>query len=495
MRTEARYNSAYREFRQGRARAFEEFERAYAQWSAQVDTHDRHEQHRISSTMLWFPVRVGARQRRVDVFGGDADGWASLLATVGMSLLSAGERVLVLDYTEQQVAADFAALARDRAHAVNFTELPAENLAVLGDLCAADIAEVIAETLQGIRGGEPNPQLRSLDAEFVELVAASLAAPITFARLAAGIRLLRKLYDGDNESMLSATEIHRINALVDAVGPSETAREELRFLGGVLGLLAHDAQPATPLHWPRSGLSVVATADANPRRKDLVDRLVVHRLTYDLRSGAIGDQATVLVVAGADHLGLSVVEALARHARRCGVRLILMFEHARGELTQLLGGADSATVLMRMGNAAEAAAAADFVGRGYRFTLSQLTEQIGRSFTTGVADSTGSSVTNTSSDGYSGTTANSSEAFSRAQTWSSTVNWSNANSTSSSHTYSRAYEYTVEPTTFQALPSTAFVLVENHHGGWRVVSGDCNPGIALLDRVARTPRTALARAR
>ncbi|WP_280258211.1 hypothetical protein, partial [Nocardia abscessus] len=37
---------------------------------------------------------------------------------------------------------------------------------------------------------------------------------------------------------LSATEILRLNRLVDSVGPGESVREELRFLGAVLGLLS-----------------------------------------------------------------------------------------------------------------------------------------------------------------------------------------------------------------------------------------------------------------
>ena len=47
------------------------------------------------------------------------------------------------------------------------------------------------------------------------------------------------------------------------------------------------------------------------------------------------------------------------------------------------------------------------------------------------------------------------------------------------------YEFQVEPTALQSLAPTAFVLVEAGPTGRRVVMGDCNPGIVLLDRVAR----------
>ena len=39
-----------------------------------------------------------------------------------------------------------------------------------------------------------------------------------------------------------------------------------------------------------------------------------------------------------------------------------------------------------------------------------------------------------------------------------------------------------------AMPPTAFVLVEPGPKGRRVVLGDCNPGITLLDKVAADPR-------
>jgi hypothetical protein len=46
----------------------------------------------------------------------------------------------------------------------------------------------------------------------------------------------------------------------------------------------------------------------------------------------------------------------------------------------------------------------------------------------------------------------------------------------------------VEPAVLQSLPETAFVLVEAAAGGRRVRFGDCNPGIAMLERVADAPR-------
>lgn len=80
------------------------------------------------------------------------------------------------------------------------------------------------------------------------------------------------------------------------------------------------------------------------------------------------------------------------------------------------------------------------------------------------------------------------DSVARTETWQHTVSMARSGSTGVGGTASRVYEFAVEPTRLQALPPTAFVLVEVGPAGRRVVLGDCNPGIALLPDVAREPR-------
>jgi hypothetical protein len=235
--------------------------------------------------------------------------------------------------------------------------------------------------------------------------------------------------------------------------------------------------------------------------------VVFHRLLHELRTSRVQGQQ-VLVVAGADHIGRESLEALTRQARRVGVRLVLLLEHLRGETKQVLGSSDSAAILMQLGNAQEAAAAAEFIGRGHKFVLSQLTHQIGKTFTTGTGYSRGvtegtsettshsqTSGTNTSTGGGAARslgrnwsqTSSDSLTTSRARTWQESVNRSVADSTNDGTTLGRVYEYTVEPTTIQSMPPTAFVLIESGTSGRRVIMGDCNPGIALRQRVSSQP--------
>jgi hypothetical protein len=184
--------------------------------------------------------------------------------------------------------------------------------------------------------------------------------------------------------------------------------------------------------------------------------------------------------------------------------LVLLLQHLRGDLTQLLGGAGNATILMRMSNAEEAKAAAEFIGREYTFQDNQITQQVGESVTDGYSDSWGSqssTSTNTGThankpksagwlDRQAGSTGTSEgSAVSRSDTWQRTVNHSLTDSTSTSTTTARLYELIVDPRQIQHLSLTGFLLIETDSAGHpRVVEGDCDPGIALRPRVADDPR-------
>ncbi len=489
-----RYGAARRNYKSRLEQEQLRFGRAVTQWRSAVAEHDRREQIRVASTVLWYPLQPMGQWAHVNVFGGTTDGWSSLLVTLGLSLQFTGASLLVLDFSERSVASDLASLAEVVGYQVRVDRVPADGVVGVEELPPAEAGELVAEVLATARGRQGDGMRQAVDAELVEAVVECLDSPHTFERVAAGLAMMRRTLDIDRQSCLSTDEIRGLNRATENIGSEwPSVGEELRFLSAtmrLLGGLPCGHSLSGPL-WPRAGLRVIATADANARRKDLLDRFVFFRVLHEIRAldHRMGD---AVVVAGADHLGPTELESLARHAGRVGMRLIVMCEHLRGEQMQLLGGAGSATVLMRLGHAGEAAAAADFVGRGHTFVLSQLTEQIGRSFTDGVSDTVGDSLTSTVTDNFSPTSSGTSDSQSRAMTWSQTRSWSQADSTSDSRGWTRAYEYVMEPTTFQSLPATAFVWVETGGGGRRIVAGDCNPGIAMLDRVAAEPRTGTA---
>ncbi|MFD0853922.1 hypothetical protein ACFQ07_16915, partial [Actinomadura adrarensis] len=205
------------------------------------------------------------------------------------------------------------------------------------------------------------------------------------------------------------------------------------------------------------------------------------------------------------------------------------FRRLRETSAELIGG--GAVAFMRLGNNEDATRAADFIGREYRFVLSQITKSVGgneshtHSDTTGegTSDSTSTSRTTGSSTNWgtsrsSGVTYSGGEMFglfpdrstntsrgsnrggshsvsdttgtstSTSRNWSSTysfaegTNWSDADSTQ------RVYEYVIEPVTLQHLPDHALLLVESAPGGGRTLTPvECDPAIITLDRVSLSP--------
>ena len=514
------------------------YETEDAAWRAEVAQHDLAEHERVTSAARWYPLRLREGWSRADVFGGTPDGWASLLATLGPSILESGNDVLVVDFSENGVAEDLARFAQLRGVPVSDVRLPAESsrMDVLAGLAAEAVAELIANAVHP-HTDKNEQEARAFDADLLVAVAERLEKPYTFARLEAGVRVFRRAYDVGTEDVLTADEMRALNSHADAVSGTEKSRERLQILNGQLKRLVGDhddaADPGSDSSvtenrddraapdladgrlWHRGGLTVVTTRSVYERRKVLYDRIVFHRVLRDLRAQHRGHGDAVIVVAGVDQLGLENLEAMSHQAKRVGVRLVLLMEHLRDELQQLLGGSDSASIVMRLGNHTEAAAAADFIGKGYKFVLSQITEQIGKTFTTGTSRSGGTSETTSNtestSDGEStsrkrapfwddvlrdnektettslGTSR--SESRSRAATWQETVNDSTADSTTAGRTGQRVYEYMVEPTTIQSLPPTVCFLVEPGTAeNRRVTVGDCNPGITLLDHVSVEPR-------
>lgn len=482
-------------------------------WAKQVQQWNAEERARRDVTNLWFPLELRSCPQRVDVFGGTPDGWAALLCTAGTTIMASGTPMLVIDFTEEDVTGPLCSVAKAKGFPASRQSVP-ENLEaarLLEGLDADAIAELIAESVDTMRRGGEDVELELLDVELIQAVVTRLDDEVTFRRIAAGLLALQQGYDPDQDKRLTAREFQRLTEVVDAVAATERTQNELQFLRGILDMLPTPVpgeeysppQEETTQDgmWLNSGVSVLRTEDDNRRRRDFVDRLMAQVLLQNVRRHRHRNVDCILVLAGADHLGAQTLELLARRCRQAGIRLMLMMEHLRGDLQNLLGGSDSATFIMRLGNAQEATAAAEHIGRGHQFLLTQLTRQSGRTDTTGTSHSTGLSTSDTTGgnesrgsssrgwfdrptvSGQYGTNWNITTGDS--EQWS--TNDSRAISTTDGKTVSRVYEFSVEPTTIQSLDVTSFLFVESADNQRRVVAGMCDPYLALMPRVAGTP--------
>ncbi|MFF0258204.1 hypothetical protein ACFYR2_05200 [Streptomyces microflavus] len=501
--------------RRRRERLVKEYQDRVAAWQLVIAEHDAQQRLLAAGVDIWYPLRLESRPSRIDVFGGTANGWASLLTTVCGPLLGAGQAVLVLDFSQQSVALELAVLAAHRDVPVAHAPLPAAT--VTADLLAGstpeELGECLAEALQSMRPDGAEVDLHTIDADLIETTARALAAPVTYARLAAGLRVLLRIYEpGEDGGPLSTDEVTALTRAIDLVGQGERVQNELRYVRGLMESMAKAPAQAGVLAdpaalWQPGQLAVLATDDLVERRKDLTDRIAFFQLLHQLRQRRF-TAGGMLVIAGADRLGRNALESMARQARSAGIRLMLLFEHLREDTVKIVGGSDSATVLMRIGNGNEARDAAQFVGQGYKFLVNQLTKQVGETLTEGRGGSYGEQDGESTSHGAnkggslshsgflnstSGRSWGTSKTFttSLSRSWQETVNTSTARSTTHGENLSRVYEFTVEPTQLQALPTTGMVVVEAGPSGRRVVFADCNPGITGLPRLSTVPRAAL----
>jgi hypothetical protein len=171
------------------------------------------------------------------------------------------------------------------------------------------------------------------------------------------------------------------------------------------------------------------------------------------------------------------------------VQLMMMIDQPQGELERL-AGTGGAVCVMKMYNHRDAAIAADFIGRDYKFVVSSVTAQLGRSFADGGGDNfTASSNQNTNSKSglLRETGRRTGVGETRGHAWTGARNWTTTQNLSDSTATTRVYEFTVDPQQILGMPETAFILVDNTGASRRVVMADSFPGICLFDRVSPTP--------
>ncbi|WP_043726198.1 hypothetical protein [Kutzneria sp. 744] len=436
----------------------------------------------------WYPVQPASEPTRVDVFGGDPHrhGWASLLVTFGSSLLAGGQRITVLDFTGQEVGESLASVARAgglSVGSVTLTEEETVGLNLFAGLTNRDIAECVGHAATSRPDGDHREE-RALAVDVLKMVLDALDGPATFARLAAGVRVLSQ---GAGE--LAPEEVNRLAARIGDIDQNEWAARQLRLLTRQLDMV-NDVVAAIPGGrplWTNDRVSLVATDGGRSDRKELLDRLLV-QLAQRAMDGH-GWPGGLLVVAGADHLGAKTVQALSEHARHAGVRLILMIDQPQGDLEKS-AGTGGVVCIMKMYNHRDATIAAEFIGKGHKFVVNQITRQVGSTFTDSGGDSFGANTggTNNSKQRRSGTQGRQNGlSDSRGHTWTGTRGWSTADNVSTSTGTSRVYEFTVEPQEILGMPETLFILVDNSGHGRRVITADANPGICLRDRVSAIP--------
>ncbi|WP_395104284.1 hypothetical protein [Actinomadura sp. SCN-SB] len=518
-----RRNSARQAYELAHRQTVGGYEEAARRWQARKQAHEAAERARLDGLPEWGAVPRPSR--RLDVFGGTLWSWEALLTTYGTSTLAA-QPLLVLDLSRELVSGELVSLAQHAWKGVDVQVLPGrqESATLLVDLPPRDLVDAIVESMHG---GTPDTARaeRSMDDRILTTVCGALNGDITLGRIAAALRAL--MGEPDTSGALTRDERRRIASELFTVEYRRQAHANLSRIESYLHPLENLGTAPREDH--SAGYLTVVALDSRARnvRSELLTDLIVQWVTH--RIAATSDSTPAVVVAGADELARRHLERLSDACERRGVPLTFLFRRLRETSAELIGG--GAVAFMRLGNNEDATRAADFIGREYRFVLSQITKSVGgneshtSSDTSGHSDSetystsrtTGTS-TNWGTSRSSGVTYSGGEMFglfpdrstnrqsgsnrggsrstsdttgtstSTSRNWSATYSYAEGTNWSDTDSTQRVYEYVIEPVTLQHLPDHALLLVESAPGGGRVLTPvECDPAIVTLDRVSLDP--------
>jgi hypothetical protein len=474
---------AKRALDEARQRAEQDHQRDHTAWEHRRQWHEQQQQQAVDAMAEWGAAAPSPGTRRVDVVGGTMYGWEAVLTVFGGSLLATRGPMTLVDFTGEALSDELIQLAGTTGRTVRELRLPAQlgEFDLVAGMAPDELVDGLVEAMYGDAQGASRAE-RSQDALLLHEISGILAPDITMARLLAALRVLT---DRPDQPALSAGESDRLLALQ----PEQTRRQmhpHLRRIEAFLrpletmGVAASTAPAATDL------TCLVAGGEGGNAQNELLKDLIVQWLTRRVRGA---DRLGSLVLLGADEINHRVIERLSTLCERRGIRLVLFFAHLRAESLRTIGGGEVA--LMRLGNHQEAAQAAEFIGRGHRFVLSQITRTLGGEDTHTLADTYGEAETR----GGSTDITRAGRHFSRRRgtNWSRTRNWSQTESVARGTNWSdaesaqRVYEYVVEPRVLQDLPEYAMILVKGEGRGSVVQAVEVDPAIVTLPRVSMTP--------
>ncbi|MET0426798.1 MAG: hypothetical protein ABW046_23220 [Actinoplanes sp.] len=464
--------------------ARQDYAREYAAWDSRREWHDQEQQQRVNAMDEWGAATPSPGARRVDIVGGTTYGWEAVLTVFGGSLLASRGPMVLVDFTGEALCDELIDLAATTDRSVHEMRLPAElaRFDLVGGLEPDELVDVLVEAMHGDATGASRAD-RSQDTLLLREICQVLAPALTMPRLLAALRVLT---DRPGEPDLSPGEIERLLALQPAESRRQIHHHLRRIEAFVHPLSTMGTEPAEAIDADLTCL--IAGGEGGPAQNELLKDLLVQWLSRQVRreSAPLGS----LVLLGADEISHRTIERLSTLCERRGVRLVLFFAHLREDTLRTIGGGEVA--FMRLGNHQEAGQAAEFIGRGHKFVLSQLTRTLGGDETHTLADTQGETVTKGGSKGK-GYGRRGVRRSIYTSTWSKSRNWSQTESTAKGTNWAdasamqRVYEYTLEPRVLQDLPEYAMVMVKGQGRGSIIQAVEVDPAIVTLERVSMAP--------
>ncbi|MEU4241967.1 hypothetical protein [Actinoplanes sp. NPDC026619] len=455
----------------------------FADWDNRRQWFEHQQQQSVDAMTEWAAATPSPGTRRVDIIGGTTYGWEAVLTIFGGSLLATRGHMTLVDFTGEALCGELMDLAAMTNRSVQELRLPSElaRFDLVAGLEPTELVDCLVEAMYGDAQGA-NRAERHQDGLLLREICEILAPTITMARLLAALRVLT---DRPVQAALTADESGRLLDLQ----PDESRRQMHAHLRRIEAFL----QPLESMGLESSTpdlndlTCLIADGEGGNAQNELLKDLIVQWLARQVRreSAPMGS----LVLLGADEVNHRSIEKLSTLCERRGVRLVLFFGHLREESLHTIGGGEVA--LMRLGNHQEANQAAEYIGKGHKFVLSQLTRTLGGNETHTLADTIGESETHGGNSGKSysshGRTTSYGTNWSKTRNWSQTESTANGTNWSDASSVQRVYEYALEPRVLQDLPEYAMILVKGQGRGSVIQAVEVDPAIITLPRVSMGP--------
>jgi hypothetical protein len=459
-----RLREAQEAYRNAERQMHERRHQVYYAWKAREAELQRAEWERVLALPAWWSAVPRPGTGSAGIFGGNRFGWEGFATVFGSSCLGSGQPLMVVDFSEDEVAAELATLARAAGRPVDEQVLPAdlESCDLLAGLDGQQLAEVLLEGLHRDETTADRPA-RAVDGHILDSVSRALAPDVTAGRLAEA--MLALMGEPARPVLLSAGEWDRIATELFSATYIEQSHDRFRQIHAYLSPLtavstrARERVPGAQL------VTVAFRPGMSSARLEMLTDLSMQWITRLLNMRGAG--SGTLLVAGADKAARGHLERLSETCQRRGVRLVYLFRHLRETSLSLVGS--GMVGIMQLGNHREAAEAADFIGREHSFKLSQLTRTTGGSQTRTQGESL--TVSQSSSSAPGGGSSGGS------RNWGTSASQAVGDSWSGSAGTQRVYEYRVEPSAVQGLPDYAMIMVEPGPTGPAVKIVDVNPDI------------------
>ncbi|MCC8251602.1 hypothetical protein [Saccharothrix luteola] len=489
--------------------SYQRHEQDVREWEARRQRFEDHERARMADISDWTSTELSPGVKRVSVIGDNTDGAEALLTVLGASILAEGRSLTVLDLTGDIVVGELVRGAVDTGYQAAFRLLPTE-LAHVDLLTGMSTEQVVRLLVEARHGGQEKPDLvgRGVDERILTQVLALIApGGLSMGRIAAALRMAMRarIRDTDN-SLLSQEEREALRrGLTDEY--RRHVSPHLANLEAMVGpLSAMGTGEVDELEGQLRVLSM--SSDWTSAQIDFLGDLLVGWAARQV----IDNTASIptLVVTAADRLATRHLDRLSQLCERRGIRLVVLFRRFDETTARMVGRGSVA--FMRLDDPQQATRAADFIGREYTFTVSQMSTTLGGQHTHSVANT----VSHSDSDGRSTTesvnesrsrgknrgaqsstnvpkTKNTSrtkgwsdadtQSWNRTRSWGTTVSNATTDSWSDSETRQRVHEHRVDPEVIKNLPDYAMLLVESTIDGTpRIVrSVELNPEIAVLE--------------